>query len=236
MQNRKFFSKVYECFQDLNIMSSLFMELAHRDNKGYEPVPSNDIDPGVKVEQQVDCMCSYWSYVVHFFADEEWMTRFRSDAFSGPERDYSIRTLKQRVGKHPANTVRIRIVAKRFYSDYCKWNRVSNTNKNTREVTFWSKMEELGIRPLKKQRFKNKLRTVVDLYFRDVQEKLRNLFKGFKMPSWPSEDPELRAQMMSDSPTQFEEEEKQNTNNTVPAEVDQPTLTETWDLDQVLRH
>ena len=50
-------------------------------------------------------------------------------------------------------------------------------------------MDRLGIKPKKKQRFREgKFRTVVDLYYDDVAKALQKEYGKFDMPIWATED------------------------------------------------
>ena len=196
-QNRVFFKKVYAAIGDMNCMKTLFDELSTMELGDYAPTPDNDLDPGVRTDQKVGCMNAVWSFVATFFADEGWMGRFRSEDHTSWE--YEVSTLKQRCGHIPANTVRIRIVAPRFFSDFKRWNRASNTGKTYKETYFWKTVADLGIVPKKRQRFKDKIRTIVDVYFKEVKKALQGHFTGFKMTPWPTEDPELRNEMVKDA-------------------------------------
>ena len=100
-----------------------------------------------------------------------------------------ITELKQNLGGKKRGTTRIRIIASRFWSDFKTWNKNSHSNRGLKESTFWTSMERIGIIPKKKQRFRKKLRTVVDLFYRDIQNGLRNHYGAqYKMPDWPTED------------------------------------------------
>ena len=193
LQDREFFSKVYAEFGDMNVMHAWFHMLLNRDIGKWEPVPANDVDTVHRLNQMTGCMTAPWTYVTNFFADEGWVTATDFSTW-----DYEITELKQNKGGKKRGTTQIRIIATRFWSDFKAWNKKSHSNRGLKESTFWTSMERIGIIPKRKQRFRGKLRTVVDLYYKDVQKGLRNHYGSqYKMPDWPTEDKDTVDQIIS---------------------------------------
>ena len=77
-QDRKLFRKVYAYFEDFNTMYSWFMTLLNRDIGDWEPIPANDLDTQVRLDQKVSCMKPPWRFVAKFFSDENWPRKFNS--------------------------------------------------------------------------------------------------------------------------------------------------------------
>jgi len=196
-QSPVLFDALYAEFGDINVRKAAFDFLVTREIGKWRPTPDNDLDPSVRMEQKTGCMCAPWSFIVNHFKDEQWPQRFCDFSYI----DCSMEQLKQRHDEHPKGTVRIRIVASRLFKDFKKWNSECNNGSKCKETTFWEALKDIGLRVKPKQRFrksengKETWRTVVDIYYSSVSKALKKQISGFKMPEWPSEDPDTYDQL-----------------------------------------
>ena len=171
----------------MNVMKAGWDRYCNMDIGEWEPVPKNDLDPGVRLNQKVGCMTPPWAYLVNFFKSEGWPTQYRrGDDSAGYTWDYEITVLSRQQWDHPKGTVKIQILAKRFWTDFRKWNRNSNTDSFKKETNFWRSLQDLGVVMKTKQRFKNKFKTTVCLYYKQIRDRLNEKIAGFVMPRWPT--------------------------------------------------
>ena len=205
-QNRPFFRKVRANLADYNCMHNMFMELAQRkltDENGvlWEPTSKNDPFQDETNLQKADSMKHSFTFVIEFFNEPTWYTRYNFSTFDWESETEIIVTTK-RHHTPSVGAVRIRITKGRLYYLYKQF--LKDKFPGARpifEKTFFHQMEELGIETGARQLIHGVQLACSDIYYSVVKRNLLKLFPGFDFPVWPTEiDQELRVMLGTQKP------------------------------------
>ena len=189
--NREFFARVHACMDDYNVMHNFFMYLANRNLEKWTPSPTNDCFQNETNKQKQMAMRSSYIFIVEFFSEPDWFSKYRPFNERDWRKGFQVGTYDRGLYN---NKNHIRIRADQLFDLFKSWNKDKNPgSKTVRERTFFLHLSKLGIEKKPKQYIQTVQRTCCDLVYIGIRSRLKRLFPGFKMPNWPTENPnELR--------------------------------------------
>ena len=187
----EFFNKLYEEFEDTEIMKAFFDFFAELDIGNWSPLPKNDPHPRAQDEHKEMNMKVPLRFCAKFFSESEWVDSFRPRDTSDCEwyDAYQIRSLQTSVLGHSKGAVVIKMLTGRFYELYKKYAKAKcPSGRVLQETTFFQQIECLGIKPANRQRFRTKKRNIVNIYVDSVRKGIKKKFPGFRFPYWTVTD------------------------------------------------
>ena len=194
--NRPFFKKLRSELKDLNIMYSMFMDLATLDLHGWEPTSQNDPFQEFTNKQKEKAMKASYVFIIQFFQDHDWYTQYVPYRCNTWCNGIQISVIKQ--GADLGKT-RIRILKGQLFSMFKEWNKDKNPGCRTvKQNTFFQHIGHLGIFADGNKHINGKQRNVVDLIYINIRNTVKQIFPEFKMGAWPSENAHQRRLMIED--------------------------------------